>query len=118
MHPPSWPKRRVAASPSSCRHSHALDLAIADAALRNASVAHVGLIGSATKRARFVKRLREAGVAEDRINGLICPIGVDGIRSKEPAVIALATAAQIASLRRTAAGGRPQASPVAQRSRA
>jgi xanthine dehydrogenase accessory factor len=76
-------------------HSHALDLAIADAALRNPAIAHVGLIGSATKRARFEKRLREAGVAEDRIAGLICPIGVPGIDSKEPAVIAAATAAQL-----------------------
>jgi xanthine dehydrogenase accessory factor len=98
-------------------HSHALDLAIADAALRNASVARVGLIGSATKRARFVKRLREAGVAEDRINGLICPIGVEGIGSKEPAMIALATAAQIASLHEQLQAA-AQASPVVQRSRA
>ena len=35
---------------------------IADAALRNPAIAHVGVIGSATKRARFEKRLREAGV--------------------------------------------------------
>jgi len=76
-------------------HSHALDLAIADAALRDPRIAYVGLIGSATKRARFEKRLREAGVAEARIEGLICPIGVPGLRSKEPAVIAAATAAQL-----------------------
>ena len=61
-------------------HSHALDLAIADAALRNPQIAHVGVIGSATKRARFEKRLREAGVAEDRIASLICPIGIAGHR--------------------------------------
>lgn len=76
-------------------HSHALDLAVTDAALRNPEIAHVGLIGSATKRARFEKRLREAGAAEDRIASLICPIGVLGIDSKEPAVIAAATAAQL-----------------------
>lgn len=76
-------------------HSHALDLAIADAALRSPEIAHVGLIGSATKRARFEKRLLEAGVAEDRIASLICPIGVPGIASKEPAAIAAATAAQV-----------------------
>ena len=79
-------------------HSHALDLAVTDAALRNSSIAHVGLIGSATKRARFEKRLREAGVAADRVAGLICPIGIPGIRSKKPAVIAAATAAQIVML--------------------
>ena len=76
-------------------YSHALDLALTDQALRNPRIAHVGLIGSATKRARFVKRLREAHVAEARIEGLICPIGVAGIRSKEPAIIAAATAAQL-----------------------
>lgn len=75
-------------------HSHALDLAITDAALRNPCIAHVGLIGSATKRARFEKRLKEAGVDESRIQGLICPIGIGGIASKEPAAIAAATAAQ------------------------
>jgi len=79
-------------------HSHALDLAIADAALRNAGIAQVGLIGSATKRARFQKRLREAGIAPERITSLICPIGVPGIRSKTPVAIAAATAAQILML--------------------
>jgi len=76
-------------------HSHALDLAITDAALRNPHVVRTGLIGSATKRARFEHRLKAAGVPEDRISALICPIGVPGIAGKEPAVIAAATAAQI-----------------------
>jgi xanthine dehydrogenase accessory factor len=76
-------------------HSHALDLAIVDAALRSPAIAHTGLIGSLTKRARFEKRLREAGVAASRIETLICPIGIPGIKSKEPAMIAAATAAQI-----------------------
>ena len=76
-------------------HSHALDLAATDAALRNSQIAEVGLIGSATKRARFERRLREANVPEARISSLICPIGLPGIRSKLPAAIAAATAAQI-----------------------
>jgi xanthine dehydrogenase accessory factor len=76
-------------------HSHALDLAIVAAALRNTQIAYVGLIGSTTKRARFERRLRDAGVMEERIESLICPIGLPGIRSKEPAVIAAATAAQL-----------------------
>jgi xanthine dehydrogenase accessory factor len=76
-------------------HSHALDLAIVDASLRNARVAHTGLIGSATKRARFEKRLLEGGVLPTRVAELICPIGLGGIRSKEPAAIAAATVAQL-----------------------
>lgn len=79
-------------------HSHALDLAIVDAALRNPNIAHVGVIGSATKRARFGKRLREAGVDEARVKAMICPIGIGGIRSKLPAAIAVATVAQIMML--------------------
>jgi len=79
-------------------HSHGLDLAIADAALRNQAIVHVGLIGSATKRARFEKRLREAGVAEERIAALDCPIGLSEIRSKHPAMIAASTAAQLLTL--------------------
>ena len=79
-------------------HSHALDLSLADAALRNPAIAEVGVIGSATKRARFEKRLREAGVDEARIGAMICPIGIGGIRSKLPAAVALGVAAQIVAL--------------------
>jgi xanthine dehydrogenase accessory factor len=79
-------------------HSHALDFDIADSALRNPAIAHVGVIGSATKRARFEKRLREAGVAEDRVTSMICPVGIGGIRSKLPAAIAVSVAAQLITL--------------------
>ena len=76
-------------------HSHQLDLALVHAALADARFAHVGLIGSRTKRARFEKRLAEAGVAPERIAELVCPIGIGGIRSKAPAVIAAATVAEL-----------------------
>jgi xanthine dehydrogenase accessory factor len=79
-------------------HAHELDLALVDAALRQPNVAHVGLIGSATKRARFEKRFREAGVDAARVAELICPIGVSGISSKHPAAIAAGVVAQILQL--------------------
>ena len=44
-------------------YSHALDLAICHAVLRRGDFGHLGLIGSATKRARFLTRLRELGIA-------------------------------------------------------
>jgi xanthine dehydrogenase accessory factor len=75
-------------------HSHALDLDIVHGAL-SGDLPYVGLIGSATKRARFVKRLRDLGLSESRIAALVCPIGVPGIGSKAPAVIAAAMAAEI-----------------------
>ena len=76
-------------------HSHPLDLAIVAEALRQGRFAYVGLIGSATKRARFVSQLRAAGLAEERIATLVCPIGAPGIAGKEPAVIAASVAAQL-----------------------
>ena len=79
-------------------HSHALDLEIVDAALRNPKIAHVGVIGSATKRARFERRLCEAGVEPARVAAMICPIGIGGIRSKLPAAIAVSVAAQLITL--------------------
>jgi xanthine dehydrogenase accessory factor len=79
-------------------HDHPLDLAITAAALQR-GFPFVGLIGSATKRARFEKRLRELGLPPERIRSLTCPIGLPGIRGKEPAVIAAATVAQLLQVR-------------------
>ena len=76
-------------------HSHGLDLAIVHAAFVADRFPYIGLIGSATKRARFEKRLAEAGIDRRRIAELVCPIGVAGIKSKAPAVIAAATAAEL-----------------------
>ncbi len=80
-------------------HSHPLDLAIVAEALRQDRFAYIGLIGSATKRARFVSQLRAAGHPEGSIAKLICPIGVPGIEGKEPAVIAASAAAQLLLVR-------------------
>jgi xanthine dehydrogenase accessory factor len=76
-------------------HSHPLDLAIVAEALRQDRFGFVGLIGSATKRARFLSQMRAAGLTEAILGRLVCPIGVPGIEGKEPAVIAAATAAQL-----------------------
>jgi xanthine dehydrogenase accessory factor len=79
-------------------HSHALDLAITEAILRRGDFAYLGLIGSSTKRARFVHRFEERGIAPDMLARLTCPIGVPGIGGKEPAVIAVAVVAQLLAL--------------------
>jgi xanthine dehydrogenase accessory factor len=76
-------------------HSHQLDLALVGAALADDRFPYVGLIGSASKRARFENRLREAGISPARIAGLVCPIGIDRIGSKAPAAIAAATVAEL-----------------------
>lgn len=76
-------------------HSHSLDLAVVTAALQSGSFPYVGLIGSRTKRVRFERRLASAGILPKRIAQLVCPIGIDGIDSKAPAVIAAATVAEM-----------------------
>jgi xanthine dehydrogenase accessory factor len=85
-------------------HSHAQDQRIVEAVLRRGDFAYLGLIGSATKRARFVARLRASGIGEAALARLVCPIGAEGIPGKEPGVIALAAAAEIMRRHRTAAG--------------
>ena len=76
-------------------HSHALDLAIVAAALPHDRFPYVGLIGSATKRELFERRLAEFGVPPSSIARLVCPIGVKGIAGKSPPVIAAAVAAEL-----------------------
>lgn len=98
------PEREVSGLPDDAwllimSHSHALDLGIAAKALQEDRFSYVGLIGSKTKRARFVKRFRELGLSEAQIGKLTCPIGIDGVNGKHPGEIAIATAAQLLQLR-------------------
>lgn len=79
-------------------HSHALDLMITEAVLRDGRCGWLGLIGSATKRARFGHRLAERGLAPEAIARITCPVGVPGIPGKQPEVIAVAVVAQLLQL--------------------
>jgi xanthine dehydrogenase accessory factor len=76
-------------------HSHALDQRLSEAILSRPGVAWFGLIGSHTKRKQFEHRLRARGIGTDRIDAMVCPVGVPGITGKQPAVIAAAVAAQL-----------------------
>lgn len=76
-------------------HSHALDLGVTEAILRRGDFGYLGLIGSKSKRARFLHRLEARGVAAETLARLTCPIGVPGIAGKEPEVIAMAVATQL-----------------------
>ena len=80
-------------------HSHPLDLALVARALSAERFGYVGLIGSATKRARFLSQMRQAGIPERALKRLTCPIGVPGVKGKAPAVIAAAVAAQLLQAR-------------------
>lgn len=76
-------------------HSHDLDLRLTEAILKRGDFGFFGLIGSATKRARFTHRLEAKGVAPDTLARMHCPIGIEGISGKEPELIAVAVVAQL-----------------------
>jgi xanthine dehydrogenase accessory factor len=76
-------------------HNHDLDLRITEAVLRRADFAYLGLIGSRTKRQRFVHRFEARGIGAEVIGRMTCPIGIEGITGKEPEVIAVAVVSQL-----------------------
>ena len=82
--------------------SHAQDLDVVAACLlrmrRQDDLPFIGLIGSATKWATFQRRLQDKGFTMAEIQRVTCPIGLPGIRGKQPEVIALSVAAQLLKL--------------------
>ena len=99
------PSREVQALPPAAyylvmTHSHALDYDICRTVLERGDAEYLGLIGSRTKRRRFLGRLEREGVAAR--DALTCPIGVAGVDGKRPAEIAIAVAAELLQ-RRSAA---------------
>jgi xanthine dehydrogenase accessory factor len=111
------PEAEVAAAPPGAyflvmTHSHPLDEALAECILRRGDFAYFGLIGSVSKRRQFEKRLEARGVSRDQLATMTCPIGIKGIKGKEPEVIAIAVAAEMLRIRGQASGeavGRPAA---------
>lgn len=90
------------APPGACylvlTHNHDLDLRITEAILRRGDFRFLGLIGSATKRARFLHRYEARGIPARTLARMTCPIGVPGIEGKEPEIIAIAAVAQLLQL--------------------
>lgn len=74
-------------------HDHGLDFLLSLAALRRGDAAYVGLIGSATKRARFARFAHDTGGIS--VDALTCPIGAVGRGDKRPEIIALMTVQEI-----------------------
>ena len=79
--------------------SHAEDLDLVAACLsrqrQHNDLGRIGLIGSNTKWAAFQHRLAARGFTESELARVICPIGLPGIRGKQPEVIAVSVAAQV-----------------------
>jgi xanthine dehydrogenase accessory factor len=76
-------------------HDHALDQVLSEHILKRDDFAYFGLIGSKSKRRMFETRMQRRGIDADKFSGMTCPIGVDGITGKQPAMIAISVVAQI-----------------------
>ena len=76
-------------------HSHELDEDICFEVMKRDDFAWLGLIGSVTKRRRFEQRLVKRGIKSEKLQRLVCPIGLSGIDGKQPATIALSLVAQL-----------------------
>ena len=79
--------------------SHAEDLDVLASCLQRrrdqADLPWIGLIGSQTKWATFRHRLEQRGFTGAQLDAVVCPIGLPGIRGKQPEVIAVSVAAQL-----------------------
>jgi xanthine dehydrogenase accessory factor len=95
--------------------SHAEDLEVVAACLKRqraqGDLSFIGLIGSRTKWATFASRLQGRGFTPHELAQVTCPIGVPGIRGKEPEVIAVAVAAQLLQTVRDARAPRQTQAP-------
>ncbi len=94
------PINSISSAPAGARflvmtHDHSLDYVLCRRILERQDFAWLGLIGSKSKGARFRSRLARDGITPAVIARLTCPIGIDGLRSKLPAAIAVAVAAQL-----------------------
>jgi xanthine dehydrogenase accessory factor len=89
-------------------YSHALDLEICHRVLARGDFARLGVIGSASKSARFRARLRGLGHGDGAIARLECPIGLPGF-GKSPTEIAVALAADLIAAPAARSVSRPEA---------
>jgi xanthine dehydrogenase accessory factor len=76
-------------------HQHDLDMRITEAVLKRGDFGYLGLIGSKTKKLRFIHRFEQRGISPAVIERMTCPIGAPGITGKQPEVIAVAVVAQL-----------------------
>ena len=103
--PAAQPEAAVTLAPTDAEHliltySHALDLALCHRLLAH-GFASAGLIGSATKWARFRSRLAALGHPPEAISRITCPIGNPAL-GKHPQAIAIGVAAAFLQPRRAA----------------
>jgi xanthine dehydrogenase accessory factor len=82
-------------------HDHRLDQDLCEVLLPK-ECAWIGMIGSRSKVAKFLLRLKNTGMQEALFEKLCAPVGLD-IGAETPAEIAVAIAAEVVRVRRRAA---------------
>jgi len=80
-------------------HSHDFDFKIINEILFYNSFKFLGLIGSSTKKNKFVKRLKDNGHNQNLIDLIECPIGLNINHTKEPNEIAISIIAKLIDYR-------------------
>ncbi len=121
LRPTPDPARAVPLAPPQAEHliltySHHFDLQLCHALLRH-GFGSVGLIGSATKWARFRKRLQNLGHSLDEIDKITCPIG-DPTLGKHPQAIAVGVVSRLLSARMPQSQASPMIDTTGQTERA
>jgi len=91
-------------------YSHALDLELCHRILGR-SFGSLGLIGSATKAARFRARLKALGHGPAQIDRMMCPIGQKAL-GKSPQAIAIGVAADLLQLRASSSEAQTRKDPA------
>ncbi|MBX2835393.1 MAG: xanthine dehydrogenase accessory protein XdhC [Gammaproteobacteria bacterium] len=80
-------------------HSHDLDYTCVEAVLGRDDIAYCGLIASKSKAATFRSRLIKKGFTPQELQKLVAPIGQSVRTSNEPMAIAVASVADMLSIR-------------------
>lgn len=93
-------------------HNHQLDQTLTEAILQRNDFAYFGLIGSETKRHKFIHRLQAKGFSEAQINRMTCPTGIASIKGKLPAEIAVSVAGEIIAHYNADFGSDQQSTPT------
>ena len=98
------PRTHVQALPDDCfvlcmTMGHGTDRPILEEIFRlGRQFPYLGVIGSKAKRAVLTRELREAGVSQDQIDSMHCPIGLP-LGNNQPGEIAISVVAQLIQMR-------------------
>lgn len=78
-------------------HNHQLDLELTKAILKRGDSSYFGLIGSESKKKRFIHKLKERDFTDAQIAQMTCPIGIETVQGKHPAEIAVSVTGELIS---------------------